>query len=153
MCRDRQSGFGIATAIFLLLVLGSLTAYLVTLTGTREKASVLDLQGAQAYQAARAGVEWGAYQLLRDSAGAFATACDGASYAAPIRQNLSGLAGSLGSFTASVECGSASFTETANTFRVYQLRVTACNMPAAGACPGAVGPTYVERQLQVVISR
>lgn len=153
MCRDRQSGFGIATAIFLLLVLGSLTAYLVTLTGTREKASVLDLQGVQAYQAARAGVEWGAYQLLRDSAGAFGTACDGASYAAPTRHNLSALAGSMGSFTASVECGSASFTETANTFRVYQLRVTACNMPAAGVCPGTVGPTYVERQLQVVISR
>lgn len=153
MCRERQSGFGIATAIFLLLVLGSLTAYLVTLTGTREKATVLDLQGVRAYQAARAGVEWGAYQLLRDSAGAYATACDGASYAAPTRQNLSGLAGSLGGFTVSVECGSEEFTETANTFRVYQLRATACNAPAAGACPGTVGQTYVERQLQAVISR
>lgn len=153
MYRDRQSGFGIPTALFLLVVLAALTVYLVTLSSAQQRASTLDLVGARALQAARAGVEWGAYQVLQNSAGAFATNCDAASYAAPARQNLSGLAGTLSDFTVSVDCGSATFAEQGNTLRVYQLRATACNAPIVSGCPGTVGAHYVERQIQATLAR
>jgi MSHA biogenesis protein MshP len=153
MFRRQQRGFGIATALFLLVVLGALTAYLVSLSTTQQKSSTFDLTGAQAFQAARAGVEWGAYELLRNGGGAFATGCDAAGYGAPIRQNLPALPGSLSAFTVSVDCGSAAFTEKSDTFRVYQLRATACSAPAVTGCPGIVGTTYVERQLLATLSR
>lgn len=153
MSPRQQRGFGIATALFLLVVLGALTAYLVSLSTTQQKSSTFDLLGAQAYQAARAGVEWGAYELLRNGGGAFATGCDAAGYGAPVRQNLPALPGSLSDFTVSVDCGSASFTERTDAFRVYQLRVTACNTPVVTGCPGTVGANYVERQLQATLAR
>jgi Tfp pilus assembly protein PilX len=59
-----QSGFLLVTAIFLLVVLAALGAFILTISGTQQTSSALDVQGSRAYQAARAGIEWASYQLL-----------------------------------------------------------------------------------------
>src|SRR5712671_3448339 len=125
MCRSAQAGFTLASAIFLIVVLAALGAFAVTVSGLNQSSSALDLQGARAYQAARAGIEWGAYQALQNTAGAFATACNGATYATPTSQILAGLAGTLASFSVTVTCGSSSYTEGTATVRVYQIVSTA----------------------------
>ena len=52
------------TAIFLLVVLSLLGAFIVSVTGLQQSSQQLDVQGVRAYQAARAGIEWGAWQVL-----------------------------------------------------------------------------------------
>jgi MSHA biogenesis protein MshP len=56
----RQAGVGLVTAIFLLVVLAGLAVAMVSIYTTQ--------QGARAYQAARAGAEWGMFQVLRAGA-------------------------------------------------------------------------------------
>jgi MSHA biogenesis protein MshP len=144
MCRKRQNGFSIVAAIFLIVVLATLGAFAVTVSGLNQGSSALDLQGARAYQAARAGIEWGAYQVLQNGPGAFATACQAASYAAPTSQSLSGLGGTLSPFTVTVTCGSSSNPEGGATVWIYQIVSTA----TAGG-----GAFQVERQLQAMIGQ
>ena len=63
----RQRGFSIVTAIFLMVVLALLGAFIVSVTGLQQSSQQLDVQGVRAYQAARAGIEWGACQVLDPS--------------------------------------------------------------------------------------
>lgn len=132
------------TAIFLILVIAVLGAYIASVATTQHTTATLDLQGAKAYQAAYAGTQWGAYQLLQNAPGAYATACNGATYAAPTSQSLSGLAGTLSPFTVTVTCGSSSYPEGTAAVVVYQIVSTA----TAGA-----GGFQVERQLQVTLAK
>jgi MSHA biogenesis protein MshP len=150
MSRSLQRGASLATAIFLIVILAALGAYIATVSSLHHTSAVLDLQGSRAYQAAKSGIEWGAYQVFQNSAGAFATNCN----AGPATQSLSGLAGTLADFTVTVACSSVQFSEiTAATGRVYVLTATACNQPTGGNCPGTLGQRYVERQLQATVGR
>lgn len=140
MSLDRQRGVGLASAIFLLVVLGGLTAFLLKVSGLQHSSSALDLQGTHAYQAARAGIEWGVFRALRSSN------CD--------PKSSFGLGGSLSGYTVTVECSATPYTEVDPAAKtVYSLRATACNRPASGECPGVAGPFYVERQLQALIDQ
>jgi len=137
-----QHGVSIISAIFLLLLFQALAVYMLWLTSAQNRGAAQDVQGAQALQAAKAGVEWGLYQLQRSAS------C--ASPAGGVALNFAGT--SLSSFTASVSCTRTSnTTELSNTVRVYQITATACNQPVGGSCQGiAVGNNgYVERQIQV----
>ncbi len=150
----RQRGFLIIAGIFLVVVLGGLVLYLASVSNTTQAASAADMNSARAYQAARAGVEWGAYQLLRNSGGSFKTACDAATNpASPTVVNLT-FSGTLASFTASVRCSSATLTEGAGTVSTYRIESNGCNEPTGGACPNAatVTSTYVEREVRLTIA-
>ena len=146
MFRKRTGGFSLISAIFLLVVVTLLGAYVATLSTNQHIAEALDVEGARAYQAARAGVDWGAWQILQAPAGGFRTSCDGATYAAPFSQPLAGLAGTLSGFAVQVQCGSAATTEAGTNVRVYRMTVTASK--------GNLGSLfYVERQLQALLER
>ena len=64
MCLERQAGFSIVAAIFLLVVLALLGVFIASVTGMQQSSGQLDLTGVRAYQSARAGMEWGASQVL-----------------------------------------------------------------------------------------
>ena len=66
--KTREAGFSLVTAIFLLVILASLGAFIVTVAGVQQTSSALDVQGTRAYQAARAGIEWASYQVLNAGA-------------------------------------------------------------------------------------
>lgn len=131
----RPHGFAILTAIFILVVLAVLGAFIVGISSSQQLGSALDLQGARAYQAARTGVEWGAYRQLQNAA------C----VAGPV--NFVPAAATLAGFTVSVTCAATADANGGPT--VYTVTATACNQPdAGGACPNTVTATgmYVERR-------
>ena len=61
--RRRQKGVSLVAGIFLLLLMAGLAAGMATVMSTAHVNSAADIGGARAYQAARAGAEWGMYQL------------------------------------------------------------------------------------------
>jgi MSHA biogenesis protein MshP len=131
--RTGERGFTIVAAIFLLVVLAALGAFILTVSSAQHMTSAQDIQGARAYEAARAGIEWGAFQALRNSSCAAST---------PISPG-----GTLSSFNVTVLCASAgwTYTEAGNSVTLYQLTATASQ--------GSVGSVnYVERQLQATVA-
>lgn len=139
-----QHGFSLVSAIFLLVVIAALGVFAVTLSTTQQQSAALDVLGARAYQASRAGIEWGAYQALPNSAvpGGFAANCRvGATsqVVAPLPNTLSG-------FNVNVQCASTAHSEASATVTVYQLTSTATQGTAAT-------PNYIERQMQVTIAQ
>lgn len=138
-CR-RSAGVGLVTAIFLLVVLAGLGVAMVTIFSSQQIASAMDEQGARAYQAARAGVEWGVFQKLRNDNCAAET-----TFAMPAGTSLSGL-------TATVSC--AQLGDDEDPLARWVITSVACNQPGAdGRCPN-VAPTrqdYVARRLEAQI--
>jgi len=60
----RAKGFMLPVAIFLLVTLAALVGYSMRLSLLAQMGTIQDVQGANAYLAARAGVEWAAFQVL-----------------------------------------------------------------------------------------
>ena len=134
--RAAQRGFSIVTAIFLLVVLAALGAFMATFSSVQNITSAQDLQGASAYQAARAGIEWGSYQALRN------TSC----LVGPTPLTLGG---SLAGIAVTVGCAdSGAITEgSATNIHIYVITSTA----TLGATPGSIN--YVQRQLQATVGK
>ena len=142
---QRQRGVGLVTAIFLLVVIAGLAAAMVTVFTSQQSSSQLDQQGTRAYQAARAGIEWGLFRARQ------ANSCGAKnSFTLP---NTS----MLGAFTVTVTCvatpgpgGDAATTTTV-------IRAIACNQPVNSECaenPGASPDPrnnldYVQRVIEV----
>jgi MSHA biogenesis protein MshP len=147
MSRRAQRGLGAIAIIAILVILAALGSALVTTVTTQQSSLVLDLSGAKAYQSARAGIEYGIFQVLRPKAGcAGVEALDGAGAGATIA-----MTGNLTGFRATVHCTSNAHTEGSTTVTMSTITATACNV-SSGICPAApTTPNYVERQLQVSI--
>jgi len=64
----RQGGFSLVTAIFVIVVLAALGAYLVTVGSTQQTATALQIQGVRAYFAALSAREWAAYEATASQA-------------------------------------------------------------------------------------
>lgn len=147
LLRGRSAGAGLVTAIFLLVVLAGLSVALVAVFTSQRQGLLLDEQGARAYQAARAGVEWGLFQRLRRLE---ANGC------APGKAHPVALSGEvLGGFTVSVTCtrvaGPASEDPAVNLDR-WVIRSVACAPAVGNACPpGSTDPDYVRRVIEVQI--
>lgn len=140
--RRHQSGFVLVLAVFMLVMLAAISAYLLTISNLQVQTAAQDELGARAYQSARTGIEWGAYQILRAPAQPFATACVAGATAQTIA-----LSGQLAGFSVAVNCqAGAAQTEGASSYRAYNITATSCNQ---AACPGVAGATYVERQLKI----
>lgn len=131
--RDFQRGFSLVTAIFLLVVLSALGAMMVTFFTAQQQSLALDVMGARAYQAAKAGVDWGAYQALQ------AGSC---SANTPLV-----LGGTLAPFNVVVACQAIAYSEAAATVTLYSLRSTATYGTAVNR------PDYVERVIDVTIAK
>lgn len=139
-CPHAQRGFVLPTAIFLLVVLATLAVYLTTLSRTSHISGALDVHGARAYQAARAGIEWAAWQV-NDPQGlqVAPTPC-------PASPTSLTLGGTLAAFSVIVSCTRILATDGADTVTVYQITSTATS--------GVAGEVdYVERQIQARFSK
>ncbi len=141
MKRRPHRGFALVSAIFLLVVLASLGAFAVSISNSLHIGSALDLQGVRAYQAARTGLEWGAYQVVVTNVGA---ACP-----APTNLTMPAGATTLSGITVTVLCAQ----DGAVGNGVFRITATACNQPAGGSCPNTVNPTelYVERRAEMFL--
>jgi MSHA biogenesis protein MshP len=142
--RRAQAGFSLVSAIFLLVVLAALGAAMVNISTVHQASSALDVQGARAYQAARAGIEWGLYQQLQSQSPAPGDCFGAASFGFPD-------APTLRPFTVSVSCTQASGP---GALKRWQITAIACNQPAASAsgprCPNPNDSVdYIERKVRV----
>lgn len=133
-------GFAIVSAIFILVVLAALGAFILNVSSNQQIGSALDVQGVRALQAARAGLEWGLYQQLRSGS------CAASTNFVPAATTLSG-------FTVSVTCVATPDPGGHGGPLVYSLTSTACNKAISGGCPNTSITTapsyYVERRLTV----
>jgi len=159
MCLERQAGFSIVAAIFLLVVLALLGVFIASVTGMQQSSGQLDVLGVRAYQSARAGMEWGAWQVLDPNNNLPGFGGTANLPPCPASINLTGLGGSLSSFTVTVTCSAtinAPTTEGNRNIGAYQIIATACNQPVVGpgTCPNPTPAAgYVERQLQATLSK
>jgi len=156
--RAKTHGFAIITAIFILVVLAALGAFILNVFTNQQIGAALDMQGVKAYQAARAGVEWGAYQVQATPAYNFSYGVSNTAVgyanantrACPSPTNFTPSAISLSGFT--VQCVASADASGGPT--VFVITSTACNQPSAiGACPNTTNPNnlYVERRLEVTL--
>lgn len=147
-----QRGFSLITAIFLLVVIVSLGTLMVTFWAAQQQDSALEVLGARAYQASRAGVEWGTFQISHSQvAGAsFATSCQTGTSSVPAmpttQPDLAGTPFSP-SYTLAISCFATSHVENAGTVWAYGLVATVSGVE--GASPGMAN--YVERRIQATI--
>ena len=132
-----QKGFSLVTAIFLLVVLGGLGAVMMTFFTAQQQSSAMDVMGSRAYQASRAGIEWGAYQVLQTAGG-----CAAATQVLPATT----LAGTLSGFTVTVACTESAHSDDGTPVTMYQLTATAQQGAAAT-------PDFVKRQMSVTIAK
>jgi MSHA biogenesis protein MshP len=145
-----SSGFVLVSALFLLVVIAALGLFTVTISTSQQQDSAMDAQGSRAYQAAKAGLEWGVYQLTKNNA-----TCDSLMTAA---QPLTMPTGTqLSAFKVYISCtvnampltlppttSTPAYTDGDATFCVYQL----ISLATTGT-QGSLG--YFERQVQLSI--
>jgi MSHA biogenesis protein MshP len=158
MTRFAQRGFSIVTAVFLIVVLALLGVFIISVTGLQQSSLQLDVQGVRAYQAARAGIEWGAYQVLDPNNTLNpGPSCGPTVNTAPCATSpthIATLTGSLSPFTVSVECTMTPTTEGNREVRVYQIVATACNQPSGVSCLSTTPAAgYVERRITATLSK
>lgn len=127
MTRHRnQKGYTLVNALFILVVLASLGAFMVTMSGVQSRTPVLALLGARAYQAAQAGIEWG------------------------IAQSATGVCAASSSFVVegfavTVTCAATPVGEGTSTYNVYKIAALA-EMGSYG------GPEYVSRRVEARVT-
>jgi len=127
-----ERGFALVAALFVMVVIAVVVAAMSRLSVTQNASLDLGIQQARAYQAARAGLEWGLHQLLLDGT------------CSPSNPALSMANSGLDEFTVTLACASLySYSKES----LYRLTATASNgSPDSRA-------DYAWRQLEVTVER
>ena len=127
-------GFMLPMAIFLLVILAALVGYAMRLALLANMGTIQDVQGSQAYLAARAGTEWSAYHVLTP---ANMANCPPAP--APFTVN---------GFNIVLNCTHTDWTDKGTTqdIRIYNI-VSTASVGVAGS------QDYIERRITVTLSR
>jgi MSHA biogenesis protein MshP len=124
-------GFAAIAAVFLVVGLAALGAFLVSISNTQQITSTQDLQGTRAYWAARAGLEWGM------TAANATAACGTTTLTIPA---------TAPNFTVVVTCTSQPYTEGVLPFNIFQITAL-----ATSGTLGNVG--YIERSVSASLER
>ena len=144
-----QQGLGMIAAIIILVILASLAGAMATFGTTQQLTSAQDVMSVRAWQAAKAGNEWGLYMALTPGVGwASGVAC---TPSATPQTKVIDLTTDLG-FSVTVTCAATKFNEgedppgVAKEVTLYTITSTATN----GA--PVTSPGYVERRRVVIAS-
>lgn len=141
-----ERGFALVAALFVIVVIALVIMMMSRLSVIQNASLDLGIQQARAYQAARAGLEWGLHQLLLES-----NTGD-----CPVAANVSMADSGLAEFSVSLTCAklpcttpicAQGYTEASRTFNLYRLTATASNgNPAERA-------DYAWRRLEVTVEK
>lgn len=139
----RQRGIGLVTAIFLLVVLALLGAFIVTITSVQQATPALGVQGGRAYHAARSGIEWAIYRALQPATRA---ATCGAAPSTPASNTFSFSGAGLNGFSVTVVCSYTQHQEgPPPVFQVFSITSTASS--------GAFGfPDFFSRTIRATVT-
>jgi MSHA biogenesis protein MshP len=139
--KRHQTGLGAIAAIMILVILGSLSAAIVSLSTGQQISSAQDVLSAQAWQVAMAGSRGGIDAAMNTGA------CG-------VPASTTWISPDYPAFRVTVACTMTAYNDgetvpgTAKVFHVFQIVATACN-GALPTCPddaASAGPGYVERQ-------
>ncbi len=126
--RTIARGFAALAAVFLLVVLAALGAFMVSVSNAQQLGAAQDLQSTRAYWAARAGLEW-AFGAVAANPGA-----------CPASAGVPGSVDTGAGFDLSVTCTLRTYTELGQSVQIYNFESTARS--------GSVGsPGFVERSV------
>lgn len=137
MTPARQSGFGLISAIFVLVVLTALGAYMLTQSGVQRSTVDRAILAARVYTGARGGLEWGIHQAVSPALGS-------GSCAATTAFPLSG--GSLAGINVTVECSTSNYSQGGKAYYIYYLK-----SKASYSQPGTLD--YIERKIEATVCR
>ena len=129
---NKQTGFSIVMAIFILIILSLLGSYMVKLSGVQHATSVFSIKSARAYQAAKAGIGWAVARIYSGGN------CSNISSASPLSFT------DINGFSVSLTCSSQSFSEGIDNPIVYKITA----FSEFGAYSSA---NYISRKLQVTL--
>ena len=141
----RIRGFALVSAIFILVVLAALGAFIMSISTSQQIGSALDVQGVRAYQAARAGLEWGLFQQRQTIP---------ASCASAPTSFVPSTATTLSSFTVTVTCSASvptcgAFVVSSGSFSAgyaYRIQtVGTTDFTAIGSTNNSVGTAFTAR--------
>lgn len=150
--RRPARGLGAIAVVLLLVMLSAMAAAVLRLSVQSNTAMQQDLQATRAAAAARSGLDWALWQVLK---GGWGTAC--ATAATSQTLDLSALSG----VRVSISCSAIVYDEGESSPGVsqqrtfYTLEAVACNGTAA-SCPDNTAATragYVERKSQATVVR
>lgn len=137
--RQRQQGFALVAAIALVVVLAALAGFVASLTGAQSADGQLSRSAQRVERAAQSGLEWGAYQVMRQAV----PVCNPAATLLPLA--------AYPNVSVQVTCQSAPTSEPRasgpGNVVVYRIMATA----TTGGIPAS--PDYAEHQRTAVFSR
>ena len=141
----RMRGASAVLVIALLVLLGSLSVYVVGLVSSVNNGYTMEFNLMRASQAAESGLEWGRFRMMQNNVPCTAV------------QNVA-MPGSLAPYTVTLRCtaGGADMAGPPASLVQYRLTATACNIPLGGSCPNTSlnpGGDYVERQVSALVDR
>lgn len=137
----KERGFALVAAVFIVVVLALLGVMMVTIGGMQRSTVSAAVQGARAYHAARAGVEWGVFQALNNTV----PTCGGAP-STPTTNNFNLAVNGLQGFAVTVVCSYTAHRERSPPdYNVYVIISTA----TSGAFGGF---DYVSRRIQITVT-
>ncbi|NCQ51578.1 hypothetical protein GW796_06735 [archaeon] len=144
MFQTHKNGFALPSAIFILVVLSALSAAIMTVNRYTQKSTIADVLETKSYLAAKAGVEYGSFQALRN------TVCN------PTPQTVIMTDTFFSGFKFSYDCNETLSNEAGKNQSYYKITSWGCNSSNA-SCPDGVGqPTnenYVEKSLTVIVAK
>lgn len=129
--RSAHQGVAAISALFLLVVLTALGAFMVTFSNTEQLTSAQDVRGTQAYWAARAGLGWAIPQIFETNSCPTATPTF-----------------VVNSFTVQTTCATSSFNEGV-TATMVSITSLACQPGPCGTAVGGI--SYVERSVSTLL--
>jgi MSHA biogenesis protein MshP len=130
-------GFSLVAAIFVLVILAALGAFMITIGEAARWTTVGAAQGARTYQAAEAGLEWGIFQAVTPPG----SCVPNSTFSTTFTLNAGGLNG----YSVGVDCTPTGVTEGGIPYNTYAI--------ASKATFGTFGsPDYFSRTLQVTVT-
>jgi len=131
--RPAARGFTLITAVFLIVVLTALAAFMITITTTQRQTSTLSVLGSRAFFASQSGMERAIHSVLSG----------GTCFGSPLIFNLTG--GATNGFQVVLSCQERPVSEGPDNFRVYALQSVASR--------GTVGtPDFVSRTINATVT-
>lgn len=130
IARRSHHGFAAIAAMFLVVVLAALGAFMVAFSNTQQITSAQDVQGSRAYWAARFGLEWAIGSVPIGATSCWATTPPA----------------SRDGFALTINCSVNSYSEGAATVYIFQLTSV-----ASTGTVGSVG--YIERSVSAAVER
>ena len=125
---QNQAGFSLITALFIVVILAMLGAYMAQLSSAQHTESAMAVQGQRAWYAAYSGLEWAGYRIEND----------GACPSVPSNFTVEGFAVQL------TQCTRHDVTEGGASFAVFDVSLTASR--------GSFGSVdYVSRTLRATL--